>query len=80
MTKFTAKLQDPCMVGGTHQHTGFLIFLKDRWVANGVNVETPDGRRLITIYDYDKDLKQELFEYYSSRKGNPEVTIKNPLR
>lgn len=80
MTIFTVKsCGAACMVGGTHSHQAFSILKEGVHVGNLINVIDPDGKRFIRIDNYNKELKDQLDEYYSSRKGVTEVTFSRPF-
>lgn len=76
--KFMVELLSPCNVLDAI-HTSGKILLEGEWVGSLVNVEMPDGRRFIRIYDYNPPLKDALYAYFSSRKGVSECTFSRPF-
>ena len=81
MTKFNVALLPPAVVVvGNHSatHQAFTILLDNKQVGSGLNVEMPDGRRFIRIFDYDVPLRADLLAYFGSRKGVSECTFSRP--
>ena len=64
---------------GRFRHTAFTIAENGAQVGSGLNVDTPDGRRLIRVFNHDPESESELRAHMLSLANVSEVTFSNPF-
>ena len=78
MPNFSLHFFKPSNVGGA-VHQALSIYNGEAHVANGLTVQTTDGEIVVRVYDYDKPLEADLYNYFYSLTGVSDVTFSRPL-
>jgi hypothetical protein len=78
MPNFYLKFFEPSNVGGA-VHQALSVYVGKSHIANGLTVQTSDGKLFVRVFDYDKPAEADLYNYFSSLSGVSDVTFSRPL-